>query len=70
MMPPFEVLPEEQIVAILAYVDRGTEVAKLKPFAIARTGERRAFPRTPKFNRVSQKGRNLSEGNEGGNLTG
>jgi glucose/arabinose dehydrogenase/mono/diheme cytochrome c family protein len=35
MMPPFEVLPEEQIVAILAYVDRETEVAKLKPFTIA-----------------------------------
>jgi len=35
VMPPFEVLPEEQIVAILAYVDRQTEVAKLKPFAIS-----------------------------------
>lgn len=34
MMPPFETLPEEQIVAILAYVDRETEVATLQPFAI------------------------------------
>ena len=35
LMPPFEALPEEQIVAILAYVDRETEVAKLKPFALS-----------------------------------
>lgn len=34
VMPPFEVLPEDQLVAILAHIDRETERAKLTPFAV------------------------------------
>ncbi len=35
VMPPFEVLPEDQITAILAYVDHETERYQLKPFAVS-----------------------------------
>lgn len=34
IMPPFEVLPEAQLVAILAYIDRETEKSKIIPFAV------------------------------------
>ncbi len=35
VMPPFEALPEEQIVSVLAYIDHQTQVAKLKPFVVS-----------------------------------
>jgi len=34
VMPPFEVLPEAQLVAILAHIDHETEKSKLTPFAV------------------------------------
>ena len=34
VMPPFEVLPEDQLVAILAHIESETEKSKLTPFAV------------------------------------